>query len=350
MESIWCAIVALTDYLVQCRLSRSKYRDFVGVLHNHILRVTHSEKLPRDCLKIKFQRELYLFLYRSWTIYDSVKATPYSANHLRTWSKDGERKFHQMLAYMGLPLCEVKQKYLNMSGDLRTNLVEMFQGETVKEKYKLPDLVFASFVAEYGFRSKFNALDNLMAMLAVMENPDGTKTEEDKFLEAMKLLNVKDAEAFRLGVEKAKQMLELLQQHVQMMVDQKQMQEIGPFIVLQLSEGLIDFNYFKRPSSIPLLVNYLQHAGVKCGKRKWRECPWVVMIPQSAEFFVAVGLQPGAYHIEIGTVKNIFFEVFRVIKNKMPDDVVLDWYEGGTMLVKTASREKFMGELLSISE
>lgn len=348
MESIWCTIVALTDSFVMNRLSRAKYTEYASTVNDHILRIANAEKLPRDCLKIRFERELYLFLYRSWSIYESAKVTPYVSNTLKTWSVDGSRRFHQLLAHLGLPLAEVKQKYLNMSMDLRRQLLETFSSELVTEKFNLPDLVFGSFVAEIGFRPKFNALDCQLATLAVMEDPDATKTNEQKFLEAMQLLNVRDAESYKHGVEKAKTMLKLLLNQVQMMVDAKQMQEIGPFIFLQLSESLIEYNFFRRPSSIPLLANFLQHAGVRSGgKRKWKACPWIIMIPTSPEDFLAIGVQPGAYEQDS---KNVFNEVFRIIQLRLGEDVELDFFDGWAIRVKTSKRQLFADQLLAISE
>lgn len=347
MDSIWCAIVSLTDFYVSGRISRERYTEFASTTNDHILRIANAAKLPRDCLKIRFERELYLFLYRSWSIYESVKMTPYVANCLKTWSLEGHRRFHQMLAYLGLPLVEVKQKYLNMSMDLRHQLIDMFSSEVCTESYKLANAVFGSFVAEIGFRPKFNALDTQLATLAVMEDPDASKSCEMKFIEAMKLLNVRDADSFRDGVEKAKTMLKLLHSQVQMMVDTKQMQEVGPFIMVQLSDTLLDFNYFKRTSAMPLLVHYLQHAGIRCGKRKWRQTPWIVMIPFSSEYFTAVGVQPGAFENDD---KNIFYEVFRVMQDRMPEDILLDNFDGWAILVKTSQRQNFVDQLLAISE
>ncbi|CAL8129887.1 unnamed protein product [Orchesella dallaii] len=347
MESIWCTIISLTDSLVLGRLPRAKYSEYASTVNDHILRISNAEKLPRDCLKIRFERDLYLFLYRHWSIYESIKSTPYMVSMLRTWSLDGLRKLNQMLAYLGLPLSEVKQKYANMSLDLRRQLVEMFSSGTVVENYKLPDVIFGSFVGEIGYRPKFNALDVQLATLAVLEEPDPNKSNEEKFLNAVQCLNVRDVQYCKYGIEKAKVMLKQLNSQIQMMVEMKQVQEIGPFLFVQLTDSMIDYNYFKRPTTIPLLANFLQHAGIRSGKRKWRQSPWLIMIPYNQEYFVAVGLQPGAFE---QVDKNIFPEVFRCIKAKMPDDVVADNFDNWAILVKTHKRQAFADLLLALSE
>lgn len=347
MESIWCTIVSLTDSLVNCRISRGKYVNFASTVNDHILRITNAEKLPRDCLKIRFERELFMFLYRNWTLYDSAKITPIVVNRLKTWTLEGNQRFHNLLAHLGLPLAEVKEKFLNMSLSLRRELIDMFSSDVVANNFKLEDIVFGSFVAEIGYRPKFNALDLQLATLAVLEDPDSTKSREEKFLDATHVLNVRDYDTREAAVEKAKTMLKQLYNQVQMMVDTRQMQEVGPFLFVQLSETLIDYNYFQRPSAIPLLVHFLQHAGVRSGKKKWRQCPWVFMIPYDAETFIAVGIQPGAFEQD---EKNIFGEVFRVLHTKMPDDIFCDNFDGWAVMVKTSKRQFFIDQLLSISE
>ncbi|CAL8114524.1 unnamed protein product [Orchesella dallaii] len=345
MESVWSAIVSLTDSLVLGRLPRPKYCEYASTVNDHILRISNANQLPRDCLKIRFERDLFLFLYRHWSVYDSLKTTPYVVSTLKTWSQDGHRKLKQMLAHLGLPLSEVKQKYANMSLDLRRQLVEMFSSQVVVENYKLPDLVFGSFVAEIGFRPKFNALDVQLATLALLEEPDPNKTEEERFLLAVLGLDVRNFE--KGGIEKAKGMMKQVNNQVQMMVEMKLVQEVGPFLFVQLTDSMIDFNYFKRPAGIPLLANFLQHAGIRAGKKGWRQSPWLIMIPYDQEYFVAVGVQPGAFE---QADKNIFPEVFRCIKGKMGEDVVGDWFDGWAILVKNQKRQVFADLLLALSE
>ncbi|ODM86612.1 Cell division control protein 45 [Orchesella cincta] len=59
MESIWCTIVSLTDSLIMRRLPRAKYTEFASTVNDHILRISNAQTLPRDCLKVRFGRELF---------------------------------------------------------------------------------------------------------------------------------------------------------------------------------------------------------------------------------------------------------------------------------------------------
>ncbi|ODM86611.1 Cell division control protein 45 [Orchesella cincta] len=116
-----------------------------------------------------------------------------------------------------------------MSLELRRQLVEMFSSDIVTERFKLPDVVFGSFVAEIGFRPAFNALDMQLGTLAVLEEPDEGKTAEHKFLNAVNFLNVLDGGAHKYGMEKAKQMLKQLNTQVKMMVEMKLVRKWDPF-------------------------------------------------------------------------------------------------------------------------
>lgn len=42
--------------------------------------------------------------------------------------------------------------------------------EKLSEKYNLDDLVFASFVIQYGYRNKYSASDIVYAVLAILES------------------------------------------------------------------------------------------------------------------------------------------------------------------------------------
>lgn len=348
MESIWCTIVGLTDSFVMQRMSRAKYTEYASVLNDHLLSIVNADTLPRACLKVRYTNELNLFLYRNWNIYESVLATPNVSNTLKTWSKVGISRFHQLLAQIGLPLMEAKQNYLNMNIDLKHDLIQMFSTEIVAERFKLPGLVFGSFVADIGYRPRFNALDMQLATLATLEDTDSSKPSVVLFLEAMCILNVHDFTLFQQGIEKAKCMLKLMRNHVQNMIDGGQMHEIGPFIFLQLSDTTSYQNYFQKPASIQLLVHNLQHAGIRArGKGKYKCYPWIVMVPCSYNDLLGVGVQPGVFEYNS---RNMFHEVFRVIQIRLQNDVEQDFFDGWVIRVKVTQRQRFIDCLLAVSD
>jgi len=67
-----------------------------------------------------------------------------------------------------LPLVQSRQKFSAMDLVLRQEFHSMIA--KLADKYQLNDIVFASFVLQYGFRSRYCAADVVYAMLANLES------------------------------------------------------------------------------------------------------------------------------------------------------------------------------------
>ena len=120
-----------------------------------------------DCMKLSFEKELNLNLYRHWTVYDSLCHTLYTASKFKIWTLKGKQRLSEFLAELGLPLVQCKQKFSTMDLELRSNIVSLFEEKV--EKWGLDDITYGSYVANYGFRNKFCAADVAYACMAVME-------------------------------------------------------------------------------------------------------------------------------------------------------------------------------------
>ena len=118
-------------------------------------------------MKLTYQKELNLNLYRHWSISESLHHTIYTAAKFKIWTHKGKQKLSEFLAELGLPLVQVKQTFATMDLGIRTELRSMFEEKT--EKYGLEDITYNSFVASFGFRHKFCAADIVFAVLALLE-------------------------------------------------------------------------------------------------------------------------------------------------------------------------------------
>ena len=114
------------------------------------------------------QNSLQLALYRHWTVEDSLRHSMPTAVALRLWSIRGEQKLRELLAEMGLPLAQSRQRFSSMDLNLRQEFQEMV--EKLAGKYHLDDIVSASFTMQYGYRFKYCASDIVYAMLAILES------------------------------------------------------------------------------------------------------------------------------------------------------------------------------------
>lgn len=87
---------------------------------------------------------------------------------LRLWSLRGEKRLKELLAEMGLPLAQSRQRFSSMDLNLRKEFREMV--EKLAGKYNVDSVVGASFTFQYGYRFKYCASDVVYAMLALLES------------------------------------------------------------------------------------------------------------------------------------------------------------------------------------
>lgn len=73
-----------------------------------------------------------------------------------------------VVSFCRLPLVQSRQKFSAMDLVLRQEFHSMIA--KLADKYQLNDIVFASFVLQYGFRSRYCAADIVYAMLANLES------------------------------------------------------------------------------------------------------------------------------------------------------------------------------------
>lgn len=158
-DMLWCAIVGLTDQYVHSRINSVKYDDEVLELKEEVLQKKAVEDSPNvdsgeasiamysmKVGAISFQpNEFSFFLYRHWTLSESIYHTPYVSARLGVWSEPGKRKLQTFFARMGIPLKEAKASYSVMSIDYRESLHDKL--EEYSEEFDLnPDfLVCGSF-------------------------------------------------------------------------------------------------------------------------------------------------------------------------------------------------------------
>ena len=67
-----------------------------------------------------------------------------------------------------MPLCQSKQKFGTMDLMIRKEFHEMV--EKLADKYQMQDIVFASFILQYGFRNRYCAADVVYALLSTLES------------------------------------------------------------------------------------------------------------------------------------------------------------------------------------
>jgi len=167
-----------------------------------------------NCLRISFDNDLVLSLYRHWSILKSLNCTSYTAARFRVWTPGGRQRLSEFLAELGLPLAQCRQRFDGMDLSLKEKIIDVFASKA--EKYNLDRLTKASFLATLGYRSKYSADDVALAVAALLSKVEHSKEGEDgedgerAFLHALDALSARTGRLDTLeeGVAIAKELLE----------------------------------------------------------------------------------------------------------------------------------------------
>lgn len=111
------------------------------------------------------------YLYRHWSLYDSMLNSPYIMQKLGTWRNQGELKLQEMLAKIGVPLEQAQQSYQFMTPALRRHANQQLELESTQQEFGLqsPEVAFRSFFRHVSFRSAVSTSDMVHAVGALLD-------------------------------------------------------------------------------------------------------------------------------------------------------------------------------------
>lgn len=159
-QVLWLAIVGLTEHYLMHRCSHKQY--------NKQLESFRLATVTSNDHTLQFERHEFQFvLYRHWSLYDSMFHSPQVAARLGIWSEGGRRKLDQLLAKMGFPLEQCKERYSVMSQEMK-NLLPVQLSEHAPE-FGLEDVTYASFVRQLDTKTSLSAADCVYAVSALIE-------------------------------------------------------------------------------------------------------------------------------------------------------------------------------------
>ncbi|KDR16293.1 cell division control protein 45 homolog [Zootermopsis nevadensis] len=353
MDLLWWAIVAVTEQILLGKVENYQYVLETGNLQGHVARLGYQGEVLYDensthhktALKITYDKDLNLALYRHWTVEASLRHSMYSAVKLKLWTLRGENKLHELLAEMGLPLVQSRQKFNAMDLVLRQEFHSMIA--KLADKYQLHDIVIASFTLQYGFRSRYCAADVVYAMLATLEFTGRGKSPGDCFVDALDCLSRQKKDLLEDGIEKAKRMLMCIFKQVQAALDMHQVISAGPFVYLVLQEGTLDAKMFSRPHCITLLAHFALKAHVASSRnRKASSLPLIASAPHDLDkgTCLIVGIPPTCED----SPKNFFGRAFERAAEKTSARMLPDYFDSSIVELKTEDRTRFFDALTTL--
>ncbi|XP_076302103.1 cell division control protein 45 homolog [Lasioglossum baleicum] len=352
LDMVWWAIVGSTEQAILGKVESRLSVLEEGSLQAHVSRLTHKQGVEVDkqqqqqsTVRITYDKDLLLVLYRHWTVEASLRHSVPTAVSLRLWSVRGEQRLKELLAEMGLPLVQSKQRFSAMDLALRQEFRQMF--EKLAGKYKLDTVIGTSFTLQYGYRFKYCASDIVYAMLALMESSSKEKLPQRCFLDVLDCLSRTKKDILENGIEKAKFMLTSIFKTAQSILQMKQIRSAGSFLYIIIPEGNTDSFVFTHPHPLMMLAQFTLKAYVDSSKnRRAPEWPLVASSIYNAEegMCLILGIPP----VCEDQPKSLFGKAFEQAAKNTNSYIEADYFDTTIIRLKTEERPKFLDALAAL--
>lgn len=341
LDLLWWAIVGVTEQLLMGKRESVTYTLETQKIQSHVSRLTNKTNGNNGThsIKITYENDLYLALYRHWSIKESIKNSLYSACKLKLWTLNGKKKLNGLLVEMGLPLAQARQQFNSMDLLMKKDFYQMI--EKTAEKYNMNEIIYGSFTLQYGYKNRFSAADYVYAMVAIMEQIEIERTAESCFLDALECLSRSRKVKLDSGIEKAKTLLDAIFRQVKTSLEMQQVNWAGPFLYLILQDENI---LFSSPYGLSMLAKFMLSGYIAVSKkRRARELPIIVSIP--VDVIRGINLMIGIPPVGDDT-KNLFGKAFEQAAIKSNAAISQDFFDTNIIQIKQADCPKFIDALL----
>lgn len=341
LDLLWWAIVGITEQLLLGKIESSTYTLEAQGIQSHVSRLNNrssANSSAQTAIKITYENDLHLALYRHWSVRDSIINSMYSACQLKLWTLNGRTKLDELLVEMGLPIVQAKQQYNSMDLLLRKDFFSMV--EKTANKFNLSGIIFGSFTLQYGYKSRYSASDYVHAMVSLLEQIEHDHTAESCFLQALEGLSRSRKELLDSGIEKAKLLLDAIFKHVKTSLESKLVHSSGSFLYIIFQEENI---LFSSPYGLTMLAKFILQAFISMPKnRKLRDLPLIASIPIDTvrEINLMVGIPPVT-----DDTKNLFGKVFEAAAIKSNAAVSQDFFDTNIIQIRQGDCNKFFDAL-----
>ncbi|EGF76756.1 hypothetical protein BATDEDRAFT_18021 [Batrachochytrium dendrobatidis JAM81] len=197
-DYLWYGIVGLTDQYIQNKVSLVKYIDLVKSYQEEVNLTTIREgraansmtTVPSgrsaDDYSIHYHEDFRLMLLRHWNMYDSMFHSEYVATKLGIWRSKGRQRLTNLLVKMGFPQKESRQSYREMGLLFKERIKPKLQD--LAPRFNMPDLIFPSFIRNYGHNTPLSATDVAYSLAALIDFGGGVGTRSNAGSIALRIL------------------------------------------------------------------------------------------------------------------------------------------------------------------
>lgn len=342
---LWCGLVALTGQLLLGQLEQQRYLLAAAEHQGQVARYSHQRDhtTSADCLRLAFEQDLQLVLYRHWSLFDSLRFTPHVACQLKLFTFKGEKRLYEFLAELGLPLVQCRQKFVSMDMGLRSQVRDLFQ--TKADKYQLDGVLYGAFQARRGFGRPVAAADAVHALTALLEQPG--RAAADCFMEALSALDRRDQSRLTAGFQQAEKLAEVTYMTVQSLLHMHQVISVGAFLYAIVSDGEPNAPSFARPHSLTQLARFTlrAHLAAERSKRS-RQLPLILSTPLPAQpgQCLLVGVPP----VSEQAPRNLFGQAFQRAAERIGVPFQPLTFDASVLRLPTDDRTRFLDALVTL--
>ncbi|XP_053670491.1 cell division control protein 45 homolog [Anopheles nili] len=340
IDLLWWAIVGVTEQKLLGKVESSSYTLLIEKIQSHVSRLTNkaSDQAIQTSVKIVFESDLQLALFRHWSVLDSLRYSYYPACRLKLWTYKGEKQMNELLVDMGLPLVQAKQTFNAMDLVLRKEFYEKV--EKFAEKYNMADVTYGSFMLQYGYRNRYSAADYVYSMMATLESVRQDRLPEACFLQSMDALSRNKKPILDDGIELCKTLLMTIFKQVQSSLELHQIRSAGPFLYLVLQD---EVPFFSCPYGLLLLARFLLRAHVAVSRnRRAQELPLIVVSP--IDLPRGISLLAGVAPV-CEDSRHFFAKAFEEAGNRSGAVFSQDFFETAVIQIQQSDCTKFLDAL-----
>eukprot|EP00178_Gracilaria_changii_P010448 TRINITY_DN3042_c0_g1_i1.p1 TRINITY_DN3042_c0_g1~~TRINITY_DN3042_c0_g1_i1.p1 ORF type:complete len:748 (-),score=93.63 TRINITY_DN3042_c0_g1_i1:1246-3489(-) len=309
IDTLWMAIVgatsqhftsdvseeALNEYLTPYRGQVQLLSDTLnngGDTNQDTSRNQNADHIPQcqrgAVSRIAERGELRLDLLRHWSLYHSLMYSSYTCTRLATWRQTGKRRMLEMLATLGIPLRDSKQRWCYMKQAHKIALDQQLQKAV--ERFDLGHSIrYESFVRTLpGHRGDISASDFVYAVTALLEFDEpsrktapGTSYHSlllDRFWRAYDALDPRKVVLLEAGLDMAISAQQLTAEIGGEVIERRKFVPSGPFRYVFLRDQQFK-EFLRNPLLLRRLAQFLKSALLRQGAK---DKPFIILAPDSA--------------------------------------------------------------------
>ncbi|OXU30770.1 hypothetical protein TSAR_002281 [Trichomalopsis sarcophagae] len=348
LDMVWWAIIGSTEQAILSKVESSTSVLVAGDLQSHVARLSHNrggDAEQLSAIKVTYDKDLQLALYRHWTVEDSLRHSIPTAVALRLWSIKGEQRLREFLAEMGLPLAQSRQRFSAMDLNLRQEFRGMV--EKLANKYRISSIVGANFTMQYGYRFKYCATDIVYSMLAILESTTRDRPPQLCFLEASDCLTHSNKDLLDRGIEKAKNVLVHIYKTAQSILELKQVINAGTFLYVVLADSIMNSHMFCHPHILMILAQFILKAYVESSRNK-RAATWPLVASATYSEEDGTCLIVGIPPVSEEQPRSLFGRAFEQAAKNTNSYIEADYFDSTIARLKIEGRLKFFDALAAL--